>query len=329
MRCAAVLGLLLGCGPALEPDGGVMAAGGSAGGVSTSAAGGASSAGGTGSTAGGIASAGGTSAGGSAGGGAVAGGAAAGGSIGGGSTAGGSAGGRTPDAGCPGTFCDDFERFDAGVGPRAPWSSSTNGGTITVDTARSHSGRKSVKVTTDGQAAYRRAYFSLTSPFFPVAGNAFYGRMWVYLTAAPPMTTHWTNISGEGMATYMNTSFPAYVRYGGQVMKRLMANYDSGTFSSDCWQHSQTAFPEGRWACMEWHFDGPTERMEFWLDGTQIAPLTVSRMGQGCIAHGLGDRWVMPQFSTLRLGWEHYQTSIPIELWVDDVALGTQRLGCQ
>jgi hypothetical protein len=37
----------------------------------------------------------------------------------------------------------------------------------------------------------------------------------------------------------------------------------------------------------------------------------------------------MPQFSSLRLGWEHDQTSIPIELWVDDVAVGPQRLGCQ
>jgi len=283
-----------------------------------------------GSTSGG-ASGGGSTSGGSSGGGASSGGAAGGFA---GGASGGAGGGRgdagvQPDGGCPGAFCDDFERYDAGVGPRSPWSSSTNGGAISIDLTRAHSGTKSVKVTTDGQAAYRRAYFSLSAPFFPVAGNAFYGRMWVYLTAAPAMTTHWTNISGEGMASYQNTSFQAYVRYGGQAMKRLMANYDSGTFSSDCWQHSQTAFPEGRWACMEWHFDGPNERMEFWLDGTQLAPLTVNHMGQGCIAHALGDRWVMPNFSTLRLGWEHYQTSIPIELWVDDVALGTQKLGCQ
>lgn len=203
------------------------------------------------------------------------------------------------------------------------------GGSVTIDSTRAHSGAKSVKVTTDGQMPYRRAYFSVGAPFFPVAGNAFYGRMWVYLAAAPSMTTHWTNISGEGMASFNNQSFAAYVRYGGQVMKRLMANYDSQTFSSDCWQHSQTTFPEARWACMEWHFDGPNERMEFWLDGTQVSALTVNHRGQGCIANGLSGQWVMPNFSTLRLGWEHYQTSIPIQLWVDDVALSTQRVGCQ
>jgi hypothetical protein len=308
-------------GPPPSDDAGT--AGGAAGG-GTAAAGG---------VAGGFGVDAGTSAGGAAGG--SAGGASAGGSAGG--AAGGSSAGGSPapdagtprDAGCPGTFCDDFERFDAGAPLRAPWTTSTQGGSVLVDRQRAHSGRNAVRVTTDGQAAYRRAYFGLGAPTFPVQGNAFYGRMWVYLVAAPPMTTHWTNISGEGMATRNNQSFNAFVRYGGQVMKRLMANYDSSTFSSDCWQHSQTAFPEGRWACMEWHFEGPTSRMEFWLDGAGISALTVNQRGQGCIANGLNGDWVMPQFSSLRLGWEHYQTSIPIELWVDDVAVGPQRLGCQ
>lgn len=294
VRAWAVL-LLAGCGAAqtVTEDAGGDAAGGAA-----------------------MASAGGTSAGGTA-------------SAGGAASAGGGTAGAVDAglAGCTATFCDDFERYDAGSPPRTPWTTSVQGGSVTIDSTRAHSGAKSVKVTTDGQMPYRRAYFSVGAPFF--AGNAFYGRMWVYLAAAPSMTTHWTNISGEGMASFNNQSFAAYVRYGGQVMKRLMANYDSQTFSSDCWQHSQTTFPEARWACMEWHFDGPNERMEFWLDGTQVSALTVNHRGQGCIANGLSGQWVMPNFSTLRLGWEHYQTSIPIQLWVDDVALSTQRVGCR
>ena len=235
-----------------------------------------------------------------------------------------------PDAGgCSAAFCDSFEKYDAGSPPRGPWSNSVQGGTVLIDTTKSHSGTRSVRVTTDGTQAYRRAYFSLGAPFFPIAGNAYYGRMWVFLTAAPAMTTHWTNISGEGTATSNATSFTAYVRYGGQVAKHLMANYDSSVFNSDCWQHSTVAFPEGKWSCMEWHFDGPNSKMEFWLDSAQIPALTVNQSGQGCIANDLNGKWVMPVFSTLRLGWEHYQTSIPIELWVDDVALDVSRVGCQ
>src|SRR6185295_3360998 len=97
-------------------------------------------------------------------------------------------------------------------------------------------------------------------------------------------------------------------------------------FASDCWQHSAVAFPEGKWSCMEWHFDGPNNAMELWLDGAQIPALTVNGTGMGCINQGLMGKWVFPKFDTLRLGWEHYQTSIPIELWVDDVALDTQKI---
>lgn len=235
-----------------------------------------------------------------------------------------------PDAGrtCTARFCDDFERYDAGVRPTAPWTVSTSGGTVLVDTTRAHSGDTSVRVTTDGTAAYRRAYFALGSAFFPAQNNVFYGRMWVYLTAAPPQTTHWTHISGEGTAMNNGTPFYSNVRYGGQYAKKLMANYDSSVFQSDCWKHSMTEFPEGRWSCMEWKFDGPDNRMDFWLDGTQVAPLTVDDRGSGCIKQGLDGGWVFPQFDKLQLGWEHYQTSDAVEMWVDDVALDEQRIGC-
>ena len=69
--------------------------------------------------------------------------------------------------------------------------------------------------------------------------------------------------------------------------------------------------------------------MEFWLDGTQVPALTVNGTGMGCINQGLNGQWVFPKFDTLRLGWEHYQTSIAIDMWIDDVALDTARVGCQ
>ena len=59
----------------------------------------------------------------------------------------------------------------------------------------------------------------------------------------------------------------------------------SAPLASDCWQHSTTAIPEARWACFEWHFDGPNNKMEFWLDSTQIqmwiddVALDVTRVG--------------------------------------------------
>jgi hypothetical protein len=238
----------------------------------------------------------------------------------------------SPDAAdlCAGTLlCDDFEMYPAGQQPGGPWHTSTNMGAVAIDSTRAHSGANSVHITTQaGAGTYRRAYFSIEgAPVFPVANDVFYGRMMVWLTAAPPETVHWTNIQGEGNVTGQN--FRAFVRYGGQVMKQLMANYDTSGVSSDCWQHSQVAIPEGRWACMEWKFDGPANRQDFWLDGQSIPALTVNGMGQGCINNGTGGVWYGPAYDAIRLGWEHYQnTAIAIDMWIDDVALADHRIGC-
>jgi len=264
------------------------------------------------------------------GGGGSTGGGSGGGGTGGSGGSGGSGGGTATDGGCHAQFCDDFERPDGGG--LAPWKTSLNGGGIAkLDTQKAHSGNQSVLITNPGDpnTSYERAFIELTNPFFPVSGNAFYGRMWIWLTGYPSQTTHWTNISGEGNAMYMGQSFSADVRYGGQYSPRLMANYDSSTFASDCWQHSQTGIPDGGWACMEWHYVGDEDKMEFWLDGTQLTDLTMIDGGQGCINNGLNGRWLLPQFTTLHLGWEHYQVSDPIQMWIDDVALDTGRIGCQ
>jgi polysaccharide lyase-like protein len=230
--------------------------------------------------------------------------------------------------GCSGArLCDDFESYAAGKPPTGPWTVSVNGGTVVVDSVHARSGTQAVHVSTDGLAPYRQAYISVSgAPVFPVPGNVVFGRMMIWLTAAPTMTTHWTNIQGEGPVA--GQTYRSLTRYGGQVSQQLMANYETAGVASDCWQHSQVAIPVQRWACFEWRFNAPNDEMDFWLDGTSIPALTVIGQGQGCISNGTGGHWYFPQYDTLRLGWEHYQTSIPIDMWIDDVAVDSQRIGC-
>jgi hypothetical protein len=234
--------------------------------------------------------------------------------------------GGSGDGGCAAAFCDDFESYNGAGAPKGPWSVNTNGGAVVMDNSKSHSGTRSVHVSTDGQSSYRQAYMGMTSPFFP--RNEFYGRVWMFLNAVPTQTTHWTNISGEGAVADAGSSVRAYVRYGGQYSPNMMANYDTSGAATDCWQHSMFAMPTMRWACYEWHFKQNGNLMELWVDGQDIIAITVNGMGSGCINHDLGDQWLLPVFDTLRLGWEHYQTSDPIDLWIDDVALDGQRIGC-
>jgi hypothetical protein len=236
------------------------------------------------------------------------------------------AGGGTGSGGCANAlFCDDFEAYTGT--PGMPWTVRKNAqGNVTIDSAQHHSGTKAAKFTTTGAMAYQQAFISIDK-VFPVANNAFYGRMMIYATKAANDGVHWTMIQGSGAATSQGIT-NANVRYGGQHQQSLMANYDSSGKASDCWQHSQTKMPEGKWACMEWYFEGATNTQKFWLDGKAVDDLTVVGQGQGCVSHDTGDKWFFPEFSRLSVGWESYQTDDAREVWIDDVAIGTTQIGC-
>jgi hypothetical protein len=328
----AASALLLGCSG--SGTSGPSAPAGSASGGSASGGGGSSSIGGY-ETSGGVVGIAGTNSfagisgtgtggasGGSNGGGSAGAAGTAGGGTNGGAAAGGSGGGSGNCAGL--LLCEDFESYTAA--PGMPWTVRKNAqGNVTIDGAQHKSGTKAAKFTTTGAMDYQQAYISLDK-IFPVANNAFYGRMLIYTTKAPNDGVHWTNIQGEGPAAMGIAR--ADVRYGGQHQQSLMANYDSSGPKSDCWQHSQTKMPEGKWACMEWYFEGATNTQKFWLDGKAIDDLTVVGQGQGCIAHDTADKWLFPSFSRLYLGFESYQHDDPREVWIDDVALSTTKIGC-
>jgi hypothetical protein len=86
--------------------------------------------------------------------------------------------------------------------------------------------------------------------------------------------------------------------------------------------------PVGRWACVEWEFDGPNNAMHFWLDGQPIDSLTVMGTGQGCVHQPQTFTWAAPDFSTLELGWESYQGDDARTLYLDDIVIATARVGC-
>lgn len=238
----------------------------------------------------------------------------------------GSAGSAGVGTGCSGALlCEDFEAYDGTPGD--PWKVTKNAaGSVIIDGTQHRSGTKAVKVTTSGAMSYQQAFISLEK-IFPVANNAFYGRMMIYATKAANDGVHWTMIEGEGANTAQGIT-NAQVRYGGQHEQRLMANYDSTGKKSDCWKHSATKMPEAKWACMEWYFDGATNTQKLWVDGAPIEDVTVVDQGDGCVDQGTGGKWIYPSFSRLNLGWASYQTDDPREVWIDDVAVSTTKIGC-
>lgn len=194
-----------------------------------------------------------------------------------------------------------------------------------------------MKVAVPAASGYRSALLGLESPTLPVTGNVVYGRMMFFLESAPTSDVHWTFVDGYGLVPGKN--YHAAYRYGGQHPvsggSQLMANYDTPDSyssigpSSDCWQHaSGRVVPVGRWACAEWRFDGAANGMRFWLDGQELTDLAVSGTGQGCVNQSATFPWTAPTFERIDVGWESYQADQARTLWIDDLAIGTQRIGC-
>lgn len=241
--------------------------------------------------------------------------------------------GETNDASDPcasALLCDGFDDDVVGMAPGQPWKTEANGGAVAVSDARAFSGDKSVHVS-NTQGQYKRAYFSVDgAPVFPPAGAELYGRLMMWVDKSPADGVHWTFIQGEGPSN--DGSYDIFYRYGGQHQGKLMANFETEGVASDCWNHSATAMPTQTWTCLEWRFNTATDEMQFWLNGTEVADLHVvgqGNDGSGCVAQSWANLWPAPkQFEVLRLGLEKYQDDGPLDLWIDDVAIGASRLGC-
>jgi hypothetical protein len=242
-------------------------------------------------------------------------------------------------------FCDDFEAYAVGKPPGAPWANSMNGGTVAVDTEHVYSGKRAVKISAAAATGYRSALINVQkATFLPAAGNVIYGRMMFWLDSAPQTSVHWTLIDGEGQVP--GQAYHALYRYGGQlpisngtdfIGSQLMANYDTPDSystppvgpSSDCWQHAdQVVIPVAAWACAEWKFDGAANELQFWLNGAEVTSLAVTGTGQGCVNQPATFPWSAPNFERIDLGWESYQADDARTIWIDDVALSTEKIGC-
>jgi len=268
----------------------------------------------------------------------------------GGASAGGSAG-MVAQAGSGATdrcssalWCDDFEKYELGKAPGAPWSNNANGGTVAVDGTHVHSGTHAVKFSAATATGYRSAMINLQkTAFLPTANNVIYGRMMFWLDSAPQTSVHWTFIDAQGKVP--GQDYHAVYRYGGQMplldgstpSSQLMANYDTPDSyatpavgpSTDCWVQSDAVpVPVGVWACAEWMFDGQNNKMQFWLNGSEVPSLEMNGTGQGCVNQSDPYTWAAPSFDRIDLGWESYQADDARTMWLDDVAIGSERMGC-
>ncbi len=221
-------------------------------------------------------------------------------------------------------FCEDFEALAPGEANSARWTTEASAGSLTIDAVHAR-GTQALHVHTTGNGRAR-----LLVPAFAPPGNSFFGRMHVWVTAFPtaPDYAHFTLVEAAGAT-------PGVIRpIGGQYIpaptagRSLWGTGADGGATGD-WTNWQVTAPAeaGRWVCLEWQLQAAGNEIHVWIDGVAHPELDASTTVHG----GSGADFVFPSFTSLWFGWWLYQggtTPAEFDLWLDDLAVATSRLGC-
>jgi hypothetical protein len=209
--------------------------------------------------------------------------------------------------------CDDFESYTSTTN-LAPWVINTSNATVMIDGTHVYSGRQAVTFHITAGANHAAQMTRSGAPLFPATPNQFWGRMMVYMTELPAAGVHYDNIQADGQGA-------GQYRIGG--MGTILLNYQP----NDCYYHPSQPMPHDKWTCWQWLYDGTMNMIEFYIDGQLQAK--VVNTGMGCTAGPATSVWAAPTFNAVHLGWVNYQaTTAPVDMWVDDVALGPDQIMC-
>jgi hypothetical protein len=207
-------------------------------------------------------------------------------------------------------LCEDFE---SGLNTSTWTTTKTGDTTLVVDSTRAARGSKALHIkTTAGDWAYIKEVKT-----FPATNNVLYGRMFVYFEDDLTTDGHFSLAEGAGTGT------PGVARFGGQY-KVLGVGTDGGPSGDWTDKDDMTAagkkVPSKTWICAEFEFKGDTHEFRVWWDD---AERTALRTGPARHAN-----FTMPAFNSLWFGWWMYNLKEPQELWIDEIAVDFQPIGC-
>jgi len=244
--------------------------------------------------------------------------------------------------------CDDFESSAAGSKPAGALRAAEEGASLSIVDGMAYSGSRSVKISVPkGDNTFRSAMLAFDDTGkLPTPENVLYGRAMYFFESLPMTDLEWRMVVGKGMIpgkTYRSIysyggALPVMGPDGSFVGSEFVALYDTPDYYDDpmssphtnCWSHAnQIAAPVGKWACIEWKFDGPNNEMQLWLDGIGVAGMDIKGQGDACSGPDGQYTWEAPAFTEIYMGWETYLPDMQDRtVWIDDVVISTQRIGC-
>jgi hypothetical protein len=226
-------------------------------------------------------------------------------------------------------FCDDFEAWPTGSPPAGTrWTTSAAPGAVTVDSATAsapaHSGSRSVHFVPTSNSFDTFLVFHDPATL-PVPGGKFFVRFFVRLASG--MTGgHNTFMTAD---LFANPGQGNAVRVGEQqhMLMMTVAGDAHGFLSNQNFYNDGkpgVVFPAGAWACFEMSFDPGSTTLDVWVNGTEVPDMHPTNI-------------MLDTYDALRFGFEKYAGfsddpdagAASLDLWYDDIAIGTQRIGCQ
>jgi hypothetical protein len=224
------------------------------------------------------------------------------------------------------TLCDGFET--ATTTPDATvWKVS---GTTTVDTATSYRGTKSIKVSSTGAQTGITESTTFTGTT-KATNNEFWGR-YFYLSNVP-LTSY---PAGHSVFAALNggptdTAGDQFHFIGGS-RTQLMAQISVGGGDKYTDPGGKNAggtephFPVATdgWQCWEWHVTA-TDSYNFFINGTEVTEMAIVN---GKSTYSNMDLSPFPIFASMFLGWQFFGTGTAVSGWIDEVAVGPNRIGC-
>jgi len=226
-----------------------------------------------------------------------------------------SGGSTAPTGPCTAELCEGFDDVAEGGKPNpALWM----GGNAVVDSMHPALGTKMslhFPPTTGGGS-----FITYTKPL-PGEGKVFYGRVMIWFDRqpleAPGSLYHWTMIQPEGGG--MQLRIGGHIETDGTDWIRLNPGKGGGeTGLSDL----TAIFESKKWYCLEFFFDTPNNEARIWLNGRERPVLHWKNSVAGFEFPAVG-------MNVIRFGFTEYQGArTPFEVWLDEIALGSKRIGC-
>ncbi len=220
--------------------------------------------------------------------------------------------------------CENFESTAVGATPTG-WTTRFNGmrtvGAAEDDKAR---GSRSLKIDVPANQGYTTAW--LERGQLGALGNAHYGRIFYKIKGPGPSEfVHFDLFAGTGpFGGHTNEVRWASTGTGvgtGQGNWSWIYNVQpsgngaGGEFGSE---GDRSAHPNvDQWTCLEWSFSAAPSEARFWNDGNEVSYLHIDT-----------ERSEVPVFQSLAVGFAKYQTTGAFQVWVDEVAFDSQRIGC-